>query len=501
MKYNRVENSKRNMLFGAIYKVTNILLSFFNRTFVLYILGTQYLGLSSLFTSMLSILSLADLGFSSAIVYSMYKPIAEDDRETVISLMCFYKKVYRCIGLAIFLIGVIVSFFVKFIVAGEIPSDINLQILFLIQLSNIVISYLFFAYKASILSAYQREDVTSIISAIIIVIQYMIQFLLLCITKNYYLYILVLPIFTLLKNILQSIVVDKRYPWIREKNRDVLDEKAKRVLIKKVRALFAHKIGGVIANSLDNIVISAFLGLTVIAIYNNYYYIYSSLVGFLAIFYKSIQAGLGNSIAIETKESNYKKFVKLIYLNNWIVGWCTTCMFCLCQPFMELWAGKKNMLSMDSVFLLCMSFYINMSRRIIVTFKDATGIWEADQVKPVISGMLNIFLNIIFTRKIGLNGVIISTIIAFLVIEIPWEMRALFKEYFHKKMGEYIWLQIKHLILWGAILAITYCVCIRMPVVGIVELLVRGIICIILPNIILLLSWNRKVAFIKDYIH
>ena len=478
----------------------NTLFPFLNRTIILYIMGTQYLGLTSLFSSILSILSLADLGFGTAVVFSLYKPIAEDDYTTICEIMQFYKMIYRRIGTIILILGVIVSFFVEAIVSGESPTEINMQLLFLIQLMNVVISYWLFAYKTSLLSAYQREDIISKISMVIIIIQYLLQFIVLYTTKNYYLYIMITPLLTLVGNVIKSVIVDKMYPFLNQQVERGLSEEIKEELVLKVRALFTHKIGGIIANSLDNIVISSFLGLTVIAVYNNYWYVYSSLVGFLTIFYTSIQAGLGNSVVIETREENFIKFRKLIYLNNWMVGWCTTCLLCLYQPFIEIWTGKDNMLPMSSVILFCLYFYINMSRRIVVTFKDAAGIWEADQFKPIVSGLANLVMNIVLVNRIGLNGVILSTIFAFLFVEIPWEMNIIFTRFFKENILEYIWIQLKHFVFWILMSIGVYYLCMQISLKGILELFVKGITCMVIPNIIVLILWKDKISFIKKYV-
>lgn len=316
MRLNRIENTKRNMVFGIIFRGVNILFPFINRTAVLYILGNSYLGLNSLFSSILGILNLAELGVGSAIVYSMYKPIAENDEKTVAALLQLYKKIYRIIGFCVFVMGIVFSLFLDRLVTGETPEGINVQIVFFIQLFNVICSYLFFAYKTSVISAYQREDILSKISIVVTILLNGSQLIILYIAKDFYLYLLMLPITTIIGNILKYWIASKMFPVcninaIEKLNESYLDE-----IKRKVKALFLHKIGGTISNSLDNIIISAFLGLNLVAIYNNYYYIILSLVNIMNIFYTSILAGLGNSIALESTHQNYEKFKKLTYVNN-----------------------------------------------------------------------------------------------------------------------------------------------------------------------------------------
>ncbi len=499
MKFDRVRNSKRNMLFGVVYRIFLTLLPFINRTVLIYVLGIEYLGLNSLFSSVLNILNLAELGFGSAIVYSMYKPIAENDAEQVCALLNFYRKVYRIIGTGILCVGSIAIFFVDKLVAGEIPSDINIQIVFLIQLLNVVFSYFFMAYKSSLLSAFQREDLISKISTIVIIIQYMAQFALVFAFRNYHLYLAILPICTVINNIFKAYIVKQNYPQYECKG-DVNRNITKSITI-KVKALLLHKIGGVVANSLDNIVISSYMGLVAVAIYNNYWYIYSSICYFIAIFHTSIQAGLGNSIALETKESNYGRFIKINFINFWIVGWCSCCLMCLYQPFMKLWVGEKLMYPIYMVILFVIYFYINMARRTVVTFKEAAGLWVEDRFKPIVSASVNIILNVALIKQIGICGVVVSTIISFVFVEIPWETYVLFRKYFNISAKQYYMKQLTYGVVIVAVIAFSYFLCQIYTGDVWAELIIRGCICAIVPNILIGLVYRKELTMVLPYIN
>ena len=498
MKYDRLRNSKRNMFFGVLYRICLTVLPFINRTVLINILGAEYLGLNSLFTSVLNVLNLAELGFGSAVVYSMYRPIAENDHVLICALLNFYKMIYRIIGFIILGVGCIALIFIDEIIAGNVPSDINLRIIFLIQLLNVVFSYFFLAYKSSVLSAYQREDVISKISTVTMVIQYIVQFCIVFMTKNYYLYLILLPICTILNNILKAVAVQKLYPEIKchgNISKDIRTE-----IMMKVKALFLHKIGGVVANSLDNIVISSFMGLVAVAIYNNYWYVYSSVCYFIAIFHSSVVAGLGNSIALETKEQNYEKFKKLNFINSWIVGWCSCCMMCMYQPFMKIWVGQNYMYPLYMVILFVLYFYVNMARRTIITFKDAAGIWEEDRFKPIVSAVVNVILNITLIQLIGIAGIVISTIISFVTVEIPWETWVLFKKYFKISSVKYYMEQIGYGILWCGIIIITYLACLNLPNNDWVRLILSGGICILVPNIVIAIIFRERMGFVLSYL-
>lgn len=498
MRIDRIKNSKRNMLFGVLSRICFTVLPFINRTVLIYILGVEYLGLNSLFSSVLNILNLAELGFGSAIVYSMYKPIVDNDDDKICALLSYYKKVYRIIGTGIFIIGLITLLVIDKLIKEDVPSDINIQIIFLIQLSNVVISYFLMAYKTSLLSAFQREDLVSKISIITICMQYGIQFGVLFLFKNYYLYLIILPLCTTLNNVLKAVVTNKYYS--KYKCRGSLDNESRKVIGEKVKALLLHKVGGVVANSLDNIVISMFMGLVAIAVYNNYWYIYSSVCYFIAIFHNSVLAGIGNSMAMESKENNLRKFNDLNFVNIWIVGWCSCCLMCLYQPFMELWVGKNLMYSIDVVILFVIYFYINMARRTVVTFKEASGLWTEDKYKPIVSAIVNIVLNIILIQIIGISGVIISTILSFLLVEIPWETSVLFKKYFNIGVSGYYKSHLFYAVFFSVIIFCTYMICSVINVGLISTLIIRILVCIILPNIIVLFVFKDKIQKSVNYI-
>ena len=499
MEIRRLENSKRNMIFGLVNRGTLILFPFLNRTVLLYVLGQGYLGLNGLFSSILNVLSLTELGFGSALVFCMYKPIAQNDEQTICVLLNLYKKIYRCIGALISVFGIMLLPFLNVLIEGEIPDGVNIYVIFCIQLLDTVLSYFLFAYKSALLSAFQREDIISRITMVVTICQYSIQFVIVYLFHNYYLYLIITPIMTIARNIWQCLMVNRMFPCYVCKGSP--EKEQIRVLMSKVKALFMHKVGGIIANSLDNIVVSAFLGLSMVAVFGNYMYIYTSVMGLMNVFYTSILAGVGNSMVCENVEKNYKNFIQVNLINLWMTGWCSITILCLYQPFMKLWAGNGLLLQQSTVILLIVYFYINMSRRIVVVYRDAAGIWEKDRFVPLISGVVNVVLNIILIQVIGINGVVISTMIAFMVVEIPWQLRALYLSYFQGyHVGEYIKIQMWFAVVTVFVGAITYNVVSFVQATGMKELIVNSAICIVLPNIFYVIVCGRQFRFILNYL-
>ena len=277
----------------------------------------QYLGLNSLFSSILQVLNLAELGIGSAMVYSMYKPIAEDDNITICALMNLYKIYYRVIGLVIAVGGlIIVPFLSNLVKMDTVPEGINIYMLYLLNLGSTVLSYWLFAYKNSLLTAHQRVDVISKVTIITNTIQYILQLMVLVLFRNYYYYIIILLLVQIATNIMTAVVVNRMYPYYQAKG--MLAKSQIKEINARVRDLFTAKLGGVIVNSADTIVISTFLGLTVLAIYQNYYFVMTSVIGIIYVIFNACTAGIGNSIIIETKEKNFKDLQKLTFLIAWI---------------------------------------------------------------------------------------------------------------------------------------------------------------------------------------
>ena len=356
MKFERTKNATKNIIFGVILKIYQIMVPFLMRTAMIYFMGVEYLGLNSLFTSILQVLNLAELGIGSAMVFSMYKPIAEDNKEKICALMNLYKIYYRVIGAIILIAGVVICPFIPKMIKGNIPENINVYILYIINLLATVFSYWLFAYKNSLLQAHQRSDIVSKVTLIINTIQYICQFITLYFYRNYYMYVIILLVSQIAVNISTAIIANKMYP--KYKANGMLEKAEIKKINQRVKDLFTSKVGNVIVNSADTIVISSFLGLTVLAVYQNYYYILTALIGIVQVIFSSCTAGIGNSIITETSEKNYKDFKKFTFLIIWISGICTCELLCLYQQFMTLWVGRDLMLNFVAVILFFVYYFV-----------------------------------------------------------------------------------------------------------------------------------------------
>lgn len=488
----RTKNAVNNIIFGIINKLILILFPFAIKTVIINVLGIQYLALNALFTSILNILNLAELGFGTAMVFSLYKPLAENNAAEVNALLNLYKKIYRTIGLIVLSCGIVILPFLKFFIKGSYPSDINLYLLFLVFLLNNVIGYFFFAYKNSLLVANQRNDLVSKINTLVMILYYTIQIIVLYIFKNYYVYIIFLPISTLLFNLLVAWRAKKLYPQYFCFGE--VDTQTKANLKKEVSALILHRIGSVIQSSIDNICISAFIGLTLLGKYNNYFYILSAVEGFLTILRQSITASVGNSLVSENKEHNKSLFYRLTFIFSWIIGWCSTCLLVLYQPFMNIWVKQANMLSFSIVICLVVLFYSNQVGSVVSLFKDALGMWNEDKFRPICISIFNLILTIISAKFNSLEGVILSTVGGYLLISLPWMVNVFYRKYLGEKVFYFYKEMVLYLIVNLVSIISTYYLSLLIPLGGIKEVAIKFILCLFVPNIInlILLCWKKE---------
>ena len=479
MKIDFAKNARRNAVAALFNKFLGLLFPFLNRTLFLWLMGAEYLGLNGLFTSVLGVLSLADLGFGTAVVCAMYKPVADDNRELVCAYLRFYRTVYRCVGIVIFAIGLCLLPFLRGIVHGDLPPGIDLHILYLIHLTNTAVGYFLFAYRGSVLNAYHRGDVVTNIHSITTMAQYVTVFAILFATRNYYHYVIATVFFTVVNNLLLCRESRRLFPKIEP--RGELPPELRRQVISQVKFIFMHKIGGVIADQSDNIIVSAFLGLVAVAAYGNYWYVCMAVTGLVWSLYSSMQNGFGNTIFTETKEENFRRFMRAHKLVLAAIAACAAMMTALYQPFIEVWTAGRPELSRHFLtpVLMVVYFCVMQSRQTLTTFKAAASLWRQDRWKPIVAGAANIGMNISFVVLLPdaykLDGVILSTIISYVLIQVPWESSVLFSAFFNKAQGRIYWRTQFRFALFAALLCTAAWGCASMvPLSGVIGLMAKG---------------------------
>lgn len=494
MKIERTKNATRNIVFGILLKAYQVLIPFLMRTTMIYFMGVQYLGLNSLFTSILQVLNLTELGVGSAMVYSMYKPIVDDDTKTICALMRLYRLYYRIIGLVIAVIGGILTPLIPYLVKNDLPAGLNIYVLYLLNLAATILSYWLFAYKNALFQAHQRIDITNKITLVTNTFQYVVQLIIIIFIKDYYLYVLVTLLTQALTNIITAIAATKKYPEYRPKGR--LDRQRVKGINQRIRDLFTSKLGSVVVNSADTVVISAFLGLSMLAIYQNYFFILTSIIGFVTIIFQSCTAGIGNSVIVETKEKNFNDLIKFTFLIIWIAGFCTCCLLCLFQPFMEIWVGKDLMLGFSAVICFCIYYFVNEINQLLNTYKDAAGIWHEDRYRPLVTAIANVVMNLLTVQFWGIYGVLLSTVLSMLFVGMPWLLYNLFTVLFDKEQFPiYFKKLVKYIIVVVFSCVICYFACQLFTFNKWITLIVRAVICCIIPNVIYFIIYKHTVEF------
>ena len=415
----RTENSIRNLIFAMIGQGLGILISFVSRLIFVRILSSEYLGLSGLFTNILTILSLTELGFVTAMSYQLYKPISIDDKEKIKSLIKFYKRIYLSISFIIFVLGLITLPFYTYLM-NEVPNIPNLDLIYMLFVINTSATYLF-SHKRLLIIGDQKRYVATIYRYSFYFILNVIQIIILLLTKNYILFLIVQILMTLLENICLNRKANKMYPYLKEKNVSELSKNDYSQIIKNVKAMFFHKFGGVVLNSTDNIVISKVLGLIKVGIYSNYILIITALKNVITQIFSSIIASIGNLQVNSDRKKMTDVFLKTFFADYFIHAISTICLVCLLNPFIYNWLGKKYLLDTLSVVMISINYYLFGMRRTCMSFREATGNYKSDKYSPIIEAAINIVSSIVLANYYGLAGVVMGTIVSCLATNFWWE--------------------------------------------------------------------------------
>lgn len=484
----RTQNIKKNLIFNVIRYATNILLQFVLRTVLIYYMGAEYLGLNGLFTNIFSFLNLAELGIGGAIVFSMYKPIAENDIEKVKALQNLYKKFYIIIAIVVGVLGAVLTPFIKYFMNGGVEADINIYILYVMYLAYTLVGY-FSAHKRSLLFAYQRNDIENKIKTVCSFLMVGIQIAILILTRNYYFYFSVSILFALVEGISVQIVANKLYPEINGKA-EKLDDLTKKEITKNVTALSLHKVGKAVVFSTDNILVSTFLGLAILGVYTNYSLIITTLTMISQMIYNAITASAGDLIASSSTEYVYERYKKTNFIFSYYSGMTTICLVTLFQPFIAKWTGDASyLLDFSTVLLLCVSYYLTGMRTGVWVYKDAAGLFDQDKWKPIAEALVNLVVSVGLAYVMGINGIVIGTIVSTLVAPFWVEPYVLYKYYFKKSTKPFFLRYALDVVITLVCGVATYFICSFIPTPNILLLAVKFVVCFVLANVLLILAY------------
>ncbi len=405
----RTRSSLLNISTGIVGQLLTLFVSFGVRTVFIYELGATYLGISGLFGNILSLLSFTELGFGQAIIFALYKPIAQGDEAKVGALMALFRKVYRWMFWVVAALGLSITPFLEFFVKSpvEIPY---FHFIYILYVMSSAASYLF-AYKKSLLFASQKTYVSTTISYWFIIGGAVFQVLVLVLWQNFILYLCVQIATTILQDIVIARKTDKLYPYLRKHKSSRLPADEISGIKKNVKALIIYKVGTLSLNSADNIIISKFVGLLQVGYYSNYWLICSSVSGFLSTIFGNITASIGNLNATETDEVKAQMFFRINMATFLFYGVSSICLFTCMSPFIALWIGDEYVLSPATTFIIAFNQYIAGMLYSSYNYRQTMGLFVQGKMRPIISAVMNILLSIVFAIYWGLPGVLWGTAI------------------------------------------------------------------------------------------
>lgn len=497
----RTENSTKNMYSGLIFQILVLVFRFVTRTFFIKYLGSEYLGINGLFSNILNLLSLADLGIGASLVYSLYKPIAENDKERQKVIIQYLHKIYIRIGIIIIIIGILLLPFLKFIVKDDV-NFINLNIIFLIYIFQTASSYLFFPSKTEFLCANQKRYIYNNIANIVVILSNIVQILVLAIFKNFYIYLITIILFNILQAFLIAKKTNKIFPFITEKTKETISSSEKKSIFKDCGSLMISRINYVVLIATDNIIISKYLGLTMVGIYSNYVLITNSIINILSTFFDSITAGIGNIHASNEMDKDYFIFRLTNFITSICFGIFAIGIYVLANDFIVIWLGKEYLLSSLFVLIISINLYVDGIRKFLSTYRSAYGLFRQAKFLPLFGAMLNIVISIVLVKKIGIFGVLLGTLISNLVTFMWFEPYLIYKKVFKKNVIKYYITNILYLVMLVILAVICDKICNLIIIEGILGFIIHGIICILLPTIAIGAIYYRTEygKYLKDVI-
>lgn len=491
----RIENSIKNIVSSLCSNIVTSLLGFISRTIFIYTLGKSYLGISALLQNIFGLLAISELGISTAIGFSLYKPLVEKNNKLINTLMTIYKKAYRVIAITILILGIILYKYLDFFVdPSQQPKEIFY--IYFMYLINIVIGYLL-SYKTTLISSDQKGYKLIPLQIKLNIITILAQIVYLMIYKEYLGYLAIQILSSILINIIQNRFITNEYHYLNFSSKDKLPTEEKRIIIKNIMGLMATKLGDFCVNSTDNLIISKFVDLASVAIYSNYIMIRNLVNGYIGILFSSITSSFGNLVAEGNEKKSLEIFNILFLLSFIIYSFEAVSFICLFNPFIgDLWIGKEYLFPMYVVLAIVINNYLTGLRMPIITMKSAAGIYAEDAWVPFGFAIINLGASIILGKYWGVFGVIVGSIIGSICTADWFRPIVVFKKVFKVSSWNYFKNYFKYIILGFAYMFISVEICNMINVSNIfINFILRCFICVFVPNIITILLFFKTPEF------
>ena len=490
----RAEKSVKNVIVSWGIQLVVSLCGFIMRMIFVRTLNKEYLGLSSLFANILTVLSLAELGVGSAITFSLYKPIADNDTDQIAALMQFFKKFYRFVGFTVLAFGTILTPFLPYLV-NEMPQNVDhIYVIFIMYVVNSGISY-FYSYKTTFVNANQDYYIYSLNHGICYSTMIVIQIIILLTTKNFLIYFGVQIIATFVENYSISKIADSKYHVLKEKNRKKIPKDTMHNIKVNTIAMIGHNIGGIVLGATDNIIISKFIGVIEVGIYSNYLLITSTVNTFLQQAFTSIVSSIGNLIVEGSEDEKENTFYMIFFANFWLYAFSGIAIYCLATPFIVFVFGKEYQFNQDIIAIMVMSFYATGIRQTVLSFRNAYGLFMQDVYKSYIEAIVNLIISIILVKKLGIFGVFVGTVASIFGVAIWMETLILFKYGFKKSPFKYYFKFIIYLFLFIVFAFFTEKIANMIAIKGIFGFIIKMIIVGIIPNLLICICFFKTKEF------
>ena len=485
----RTEYSAINTTVALISRIIAILMGFVTRVVFTHVLNENYVGINGLFTDILNVLSLTELGVGTAITYALYRPIAQKDIKQQQQLMRMYQNFYRATALCVTVVGLALIPFMDVLMKNR-PDVDHLILIYLLYLANSVLSYLL-VYKRTLIDAHQMNYIVLVYQTIFLLIQDVCQIIVLLVTRNFILFLSIYIICTVLSNIAISWKADKLFPYLKELCHEKMGREEKKSIYRNIRAMMMHKIGNVIVNNTDNLLISSFVGVVSVGIYSNYYLVIGSVRQVLDQIFQGITASVGNLGATEDSDAIKNVFDIAFFIGQWLYGFTAICLFELLNPFVEIAFGKNYLFTKEIVLILCINFFINGTRKAALTFRDSMGLFWFDRYKAIVEAVLNLVISLVLVSKFGTFGVFAGTFISTMLTSVWVEPYIIYKYRLKRPVSEFFKTYAYYMLVMAGVWTIAECCCRITSGSPLFLLVYRFCICLLLVNLLLWAVYRR----------
>lgn len=490
MAVSRSKRTVQNMFFGFVYHIVTVILSFVSRTVFIHTLGTEYLGLNTIFSDVLKLLSMADLGFDLAMSYSFYRPLAEGNEEKLKSLTAFFGKIYNIIAVAATLVGVAVTPFLKYIIRTEKPVP-HLELYYFFGLADIIISYLF-VYKTTLLTADQKGYKVTKVRTLASIIGTLLKMFVLIVWKNYILYLIVNLLTSFFTNYYASIKAVKEYPFVRNlRTAKELDKDSKNDIFSTLRSIMLYKISMLFFHYTDNILISMILGTAMVGVFSNYWMLSTRLVLIEQIIFSAMVASVGNLMVQETEKKRLEVFDSMQSISYIFCGILTCIYGLIADDMIHVWLGNDLQVPTSVVMAIAMNTYFTSVLHPVAIIREAAGIYNKIKYCMLFGSALNLFLSIVLGKMIGLVGIILASVISRMASYYWYEPVIIYRDFFGESCGKFFVGLLKNLILVILVLFGMNVVSKRFIPENWFELIVKGGIVGIICTFIFMLAYIR----------